>query len=145
MKSKELKTYNLPNEIAPLSAINAKPSLLFLLLIVVGIVAIILKIQIIYCVSMIVIGVVCLLFMPKITLIEFYNDYFVMYNRADKTKCVLIYNNEVKSWYYSWSTKKDELVVELEDGTIEKIEGFSKSIFETYMNRYLKDKHIKKK
>lgn len=145
MKSKELKTYNLPNEVAPSSEINAKPSLLFLLLIIIGIVSAILKFKPIYCITMIVVGLVCLCFMPKITLMEFYSDYFVMYNRADKSKCVLIYNDEVKQWYYSWSAKKDYLVVELEDGTIEKIESFSKSIFETYMNKHLKDKHKKNK
>lgn len=145
MKSKELKTYNLPNEVAPLSEINAKPSLLFLLLIIIGIVSAILKFKPIYCITMIVVGLVCLCFMPKITLMEFYSDYFVMYNRADKSKCVLIYNDEVKQWYYSWSAKKDYLVVELEDGTIEKIESFSKSIFETYMNKHLKDKRKKNK
>lgn len=145
MKSKELKTYNLPNEVAPLSEINAKPSLLFLLLIIIGIISAILKFKPIYCITMIVVGLVCLCFMPKITLMEFYSDYFVMYNRADKSKCVLIYNDEVKQWYYSWSAKKDYLVVELEDGTIEKIESFSKSIFETYMNKHLKDKHKKNK
>lgn len=145
MKSKELKTYNLPNEVAPSSEINAKPSLLFLLLIIIGIISAILKFKPIYCITMIVVGLVCLCFMPKITLMEFYSDYFVMYNRADKSKCVLIYNDEVKQWYYSWSAKKDYLVVELEDGTIEKIESFSKSIFETYMNKHLKDKHKKNK
>lgn len=144
MKSKELKTYNLPNETAPLSEINAKPTLLFILMIVLGIVALFFHIQTIYGVTLILVGFICICFMPRVTLIEFYYDYFVMFNRADKSKCVLIYNDEVKSWHYSWTAKKDMLEIELEDGTVESIEAFSKTIFEAYMSRYIKNKHKKK-
>lgn len=144
MKSKELKTYNLPNENAPLAEINAKPTFLFVVLIFLGILALILHFQTIYGVTMIVVGFICICFMPRITLIEFYYDYFVMYNRADKSKCVLIYNNEVKSWHYKWTAKKDVLEIELEDGSVESIEAFSKTIFEAYMSRYIKKKNKNK-
>lgn len=83
--------------------------------------------------------------MPRVTLIEFFTDYLVLHNRADKNTCVIIYYSEVKSWYYSWSAKKDILSIELEDGHVEEIEAFSKTIFEAYMSRHLKDKHRKNK
>ena len=81
--------------------------------------------------------------MPTVPVIEFYQDYFVMHNRAEKSNCVIVYYNEVKSWHYSWSAKDDFLIVELEDGTIEKTKAFSKTIFELHMYKFLKDKHKK--
>lgn len=143
MKSKELKTYNIPNDGAILTEINAKPTWLFVALIVLGIVALAIRINPIYGITMIIVGFVCICFMPRVTLMEFYYDYLVMYNRADRTSCVIIYYSEVVSWYYSWGATKDYLVIELEDGTKEKIEAFSKTIFEAFMSRYLKEKHKK--
>lgn len=145
MKSKELKTYNLPNETAVLSEINAKPTWLFILLIILGIASIVIKLSAIYGVAMIIVGSVCICFMPRVTLMEFYYDYLVMYNRADKSSCAIIYYDEVSSWYYAWGATKDYLVVELADGNSEKIEAFSKTLFEAFMSRYLKDKRKKGK
>lgn len=145
MKSKVLKTYNLPNETSPLSEINAKPTGLFIGLIIIGIISIAIKLSVIYGVSMIVVGSICICFMPRVTLMEFYSNYLVMYNRADKSSCVIIYYDEVSSWYYSWSAAKDYLVIELEDGNKEKIEAFSKTIFEAFMSRHLKNKRKKVK
>ena len=144
MKSKELKSYNLPNETAPLSQINAKPTWMFVIIILIGLVLMIINVPIYYGLIAVLAGVICIIFMPRITVMEFYNDYFVMYNHADRNMCMLIYYDEVKSWRYSWSAAKDELIVELEDGRIEKIEAFSKTLFEATMNKYLKDKHKKK-
>lgn len=145
MKSKELKVYNLPNESTILSEINAKPTWAFLVLILVGIVSFILGLNPIYGITLIVVGIIAVIAMPRVTLMEFFSDYLILYNRADKNTCVIIYYSEVKQWYYTWSAKKDLLTIELEDGTIEQIEAFSKTIFEAHMSRYLKDKRKKNK
>ena len=145
MRSKELKTYNLPNETPVLAEVNAKPIVLFLILILLGVVSFILRFSYIYGVTLITVGFVCACFMPRVTLMEFYNDFLVLYNRADKNTCAIVYYNEVTSWHYSRGTTKDVLEIELEDGTSEKIEAFSKTIFEAYMYRFLKDKHRKNK
>lgn len=144
MKSKELKTYNLPDGNLIKSSINAKPTWLFILMILLGLVALIMRMPLSYSLTLIVVGVVSIVFMPKVTLMEFYDNYFVMYNRADKSSCVLIYYDEVVSWHYSWGPTKDNLFIELENGTTEKINVFSKTIFETYMSKYMKDKRKKK-
>jgi hypothetical protein len=81
--------------------------------------------------------------MPKVILMEFYSDYLVMYNKADKDNCVLIYYDEIASWHYVWGANRDYLCIELSDGSEEIIEAFSKSLFEGNMNRFLKDKHRK--
>lgn len=145
MKTKELKTYNLPSDNVLLSEINAKPTWIFIVFILVGIFSIALKVSNLYGGFIIVIGLICVCFMPRVTIMEFYHDYLVAYNRVDKSKCTIIYYNEIVSWHYSWSAKKDYLCIELEDGSIEKIEAFSKTLFEAYMYKYLKNKHKKNK
>lgn len=145
MKSKELKVYNLPNENTMISEIYAKPTWLFILLVFVGIGSLVAKMNPIYGITLILVGIIAIIAMPRVTQIEFYNDYLVLYNRADKNTCAIVYYNEVKTWYYTWTAKKDFLTIELEDGSIEQIEGFSKTIFEANMSRFLKDKHRKNK
>lgn len=145
MKSKELKVYNLPNENTMISEIYAKPTWLFILLVFVGIGSLVAKMNPIYGITLILVGIIAIIAMPRVTQIEFYNDYLVLYNRADKNTCAIVYYNEVKTWYYTWTAKKDILTIELEDGSIEQIEGFSKTIFEANMSRFLKDKHRKNK
>lgn len=140
MKSKELKAYNLPGEDLLISRIDAKPNLIFTLFIILGILSFFFNISFFYGAALILLSINAMIFMPKVTLIEFFQDYFVIYNKADKNRCVMIYYDEVSSWYYSWSTNRDYLYIELEDGSIERIEAFSKTLFESNMNRFLKDK-----
>lgn len=145
MKSKELKTYNLPNDNVLISQISAKPTWLFILIVGIGIISFAFDFPTVYGIALIVIGFGCVIFMPVIVLMEFYNDYLVMYNRADKNTCIIIYYEEVVTWHYSWNANRDYLVIELEDGSSEKIEAFSKPLFESRMNKFLKDKHKKTK
>lgn len=145
MKSKELKSYNLPNDNVPISQISAKPTWLFVLVVMMGIISFILRMPIVYGIALIVVGLSCICFMPRVVLMEFYNEYLVMYNRADKSTCVIIYYDEVATWYYSWNAKRDFLIIELEDGSSEKMEAFSKTIFEAHMSRFLKQKRKKTK
>ena len=63
-----------------------------------------------------------------------------MFNKADKSSCVLIYYDEISSWYYTWSANRDYLYIELENGSTEKIEAFSKTVFEANMNRFVRGK-----
>ena len=145
MKSKELKAYNLPSDDVLINQIDAKPRYLFVILFLLGILSFGLKFPPIYGVMSITLAIILLLYTPKVTLMEFYNDYLVIYNKADKNNCVLIYYDEVSSWYYAWGGRKDYLYIELEDGSTEKIEAFSKTIFESNMNRHLRDKRKKSK
>lgn len=140
MKSKELKVHNLPGEDLLISRIDAKPNLIFTLFIILGVMSFFLNISFFYGAALILLSINAMIFMPKVTLIEFFQDYFVIYNKADKNRCVMIYYDEVSSWYYSWSTNRDYLYIELEDGSIERIEAFSKTLFESNMNRFLKEK-----
>ena len=128
---------------APITAINAKPSVFLFLMVVLGTVLEITRISTMYAAALIIVALVALLFMPKVPLIEFFNDYLVMYNKADKGTCELIYYEDIVSWHYSRGASNDYLHIELSNGKQEQIEGFSKVFYETQMNRFVKDKRKK--
>ena len=140
MKSKELKTHNLPADVIPICKIDAKPDWLFVLFILLGIFSFTTQISRFYGITLVLTSLCVILFMPKVRLMEFFQDYLVIYNKADKNSCVLIYYDEISSWYYTWSANRDYLYIELENGTVEKIEAFSKTLFETDMNRFVRTK-----
>ena len=143
MKSKELKTYNLPMDNTLIAQIDAKPTFLFVILICLGILSLTFKMDPIYGAIMISFSLIALIYLHKVVLLEFYTDYLVMYNKADKDNCVVVYYDEIASWHYAWGANRDYLCIELSDGNEEIIEAFSKSLFEGNMNRFLKDKHKK--
>ncbi|MBQ6333636.1 MAG: hypothetical protein IJI46_00995 [Erysipelotrichaceae bacterium] len=143
MKSKVLKTYNLPEDNLVIAQIDAKPTYIFVILILVALVSFMLEIPNAYGIILLCLSIACLIYMPRVLLMEFYNEYLVMYNRADKNNCVLIYYEDITSWYYAWGANHDYLYIELADGSKERIEAFSRSIFESNMNRFLKDKKRK--
>lgn len=145
MKSKELMVYNLPTNQVMRFEIDAKPNRLFFAFIIISVVSMLIFHVNYYNVAAIIVSLCVISFMPKIVLMEFYNDYLVMYNKADKNKCEIIYYEDVVSWNYSWNAYKDYLIIDLVDGKSERIEAFSKTIFEHYMNIVLKDKHKKTK
>lgn len=143
MKSKELKTYNLPEDNTVIAQIDAKPTSVFVLLILIALFTFLLDISNVYGVILLCVSIVCLIYLPRVLLMEFYQDYLVLYNKADKNSCVLIYYEDVVSWSYSRGANRDYLFIELSDGSQEKIEAFSRSVFESNMNRFMKDKKRK--
>ncbi|MDO4940934.1 MAG: hypothetical protein Q4E33_04510 [Erysipelotrichaceae bacterium] len=143
MKSKELKVYNLPLNFKPLVIIDAKPHLLLLAIALFGVILCFIKTMLPYGIFIMALSICFLLFMPRLIMLEFYDDYLVMHNKANKSECVLVYYEDIVSWYYTRNPNKDYLYIELEDGRVEKIEAFSKQTFESAMNRFVKDKRRK--
>lgn len=143
MRSKELKTYNLPSDDQLISQIDAKPSFVFYVLIAMGLVFFVYNHYNPYGLFVAIVALIALIYMPRVVLMEFYYNYMVLYNKANKSNCVLIYYDEVISWSYMRGANRDFLVVELMDGSEELIEGFSKTLFVSNMNRFLKDKYKK--
>ena len=143
MRSKELKTYNLPSENQVIAQIDAKPTFLFVILICIGMAFFVYNHNNPYGIFVTIVSVIGLIYLPRVVMMEFYQEYMIMYNKADKTNCVLIYYDDVVSWNYVWGASRDFLVVELSDGNEELIEAFSKTIFEGNMNRFLRDKRKK--
>ena len=143
MKSKELKTYNLPAGRVIDSSINAKPYHVFGIILVAGLVVMFIPKASIYGVALWMLASMFLLFLPPRVLIEFSEEYFVLYNKANRNDCILIYYEDVVSWRYDRGVLVDEVVFELTDGSSAVIEAFSKPYFEARINPYMKEKKEK--
>lgn len=141
MKSKELKNYNLPENRTYNEAIEAKPMVLLLLIMAIGFGLMLIK-QYIVGISLFLFGAACLIFLPNRRIIEFYDDYMILYNKARKDECNVVYYDDVKSWEYKTRVSIDELVITLNDDTIQKVDAFSKIEFESDLNKYLKNKKV---
>ena len=79
---------------------------------------------------------------PSRRLIEFYDDHMILYNKARKDECNIIYYDDIKSWEYKSKVSMDELVIVLQDDSIQKMNAFSKTEFEKKLNKYIKDKKV---
>lgn len=141
MKSKELKNYNLPDNRTYNEAIEAKPIPLLLVLMGIGFVLMLMKRYVIG-ISLFLFSASCLLFLPSRKLIEFYDDHMILYNKARKDECNIIYYDDIKSWEYKSKVSMDELVIVLQDDSIQKMNAFSKTEFEKKLNKYIKDKKV---
>ena len=139
MRSKELKNYNLPDNRMFNEVLEAKPKVLLSLLIVVGIVLLFAKYYV-YGVVFLLLGLTSFIFLPSRRLIEFYDEYMIIYNKARKDECNIIYYEDVKSWDYIVKVSYDSLILNMEDGSVQKCDGYSKTSFENCLNKYLKDK-----
>lgn len=140
MKSKELKNYNLPDRTYN-EVLEAKPKALLLIMMIIGLILIIVKAYV-YGSSLLFFGLACLIFLPGRRIIEFYDDHMIVYNRARKGECNIIYYEDVNTWEYKYGVSKDELIINMEDGSVQKCEGYSKLEFENILNKYMKNKKL---
>ena len=74
MKSKVLKTYNLPPDAVLIGSIDAKPTFLFAIIFVIGLFLLTMDIPSAYSVSMILLSLVAIVYLPKVVMMEFYHD-----------------------------------------------------------------------
>ncbi len=144
IKSKELKRYNLPEDRILLGVIDAKPNSTLFILFIIGMFLIVIKAYI-YGTALISISVLSFLFLPKKEMIEFYDEYLVLYNHANRNVCEMIYYSDVLKWKYNSGVYYDDLEIVLSDESTHTIDGFSKVEYETLLNRFLKDKKDKTK
>ena len=144
MKSKELKKYNLPEDRILLGLIDAKPNTFLFLIFLIGL-ALVATAH--YTVGAFITGVSAMAFMvlPRRILVEFYENYLVLYNHAGKNDCEMIYYEDVVKWRYNYGISYDELQIILTDNSTHTIDAYSKVEYEALMNRFLKDKKDKTK
>lgn len=144
MNSKELKRYNLPEDRFLLAAIDAKPSFILFLIFIIGLVLVVVR-Q--YSVGIVVtlLATISYIALPSRVLMEFYQSYLVLYNHANKNDCEMIYYDEVVKWRYVYGINYDYVELILVDDSTHTIDAFSRSLFEGFLNKYLKDKKDKTK
>lgn len=143
MKSKEIKRYNLPSDRVVTRTIDAKPYELLLVFVLIGMYITFYN-QWYYGGIFTLLGFLILFILPKRVLVEFTNTYMILYSKVNSPDCMMVYYEEVASWIYHVGLYKDELQINLIDGTTQTVEGFSKFTFELEMNRYMGDKKIRK-
>ena len=143
MKSKALKTDNLPEDREVRYRINAKPFIALGVVFTIGAVLIFYPRLTYVGASMIAISLFALLFLPSRILLEFSDDYVVVYHRVNQNECELIYYDEIVSYQYIRKAQNDFLVFELENGETIRVSCFGKARIEMILNRYAKDKKKK--
>ena len=144
MDSKELKKYNLPEDRFLLAAIDAKPSFILFLIFMAGLTLVVIRE---YTIGIVVTVLASLSYavLPSRVLIEFYQNYLVLYNHANKNDCEMIYYDEVVKWRYVYGVNYDYVELLLIDDSTHTIDAFSRVKFENFLNRFLKDKKDKTK
>lgn len=142
MNSKEIKSYNLPASHHPVQVIDAKPYSILFFLLVIG-AALSLYSGLMYGFALLILGAMVFVMLPRRILLEFCDDYMVMYNRPSNNECMMVYYCDIERWKYQKGIYYDELVIDLVDGSHETIEAFSKSTFEFALEQHVPDKKIK--
>ncbi len=139
MRTKELKVYNLPNNRTINADIDAKPYTLLLGLMGLGVMLMIFNAYI-YGASLLLLGLFAIALLPRKILIEFSDNYMVLYNKVDKNDCVIIYYDDIVFWNYQRNVQNDTLTIELLDGSVESINCFDKHRIQRFMFIYAKGK-----
>ncbi len=85
----------------------------------------------------------CVLIMPDRKIMEVTNEYLILYNNKDVSLCKLVYWDEILSWQYRWHPDADELIIELCDHSVEKVEAFNRKKFTRYLKEYANGKEMK--
>ena len=143
MKSKALKTDNLPEDREIEYRINAKPFILLGLIVVFGTGMMFYPSFVYIGAAIAATGLFALLFLPSRILLEFSKDYVVVYHRVNQNECELIYYDEIVSYQYVRNPQSDYLVFELENGETIRVSCFGKTRVEMILNHYAKDKKKK--
>ena len=143
MKSKVLKIRNLPENMQILNEVKVKPigTLIFLLL-VSGLFIFSGSTVAVLGVVLLAVSIYALLVMPDRVLMQFTEEFVVLYNRKSRDECMLIYWDEILRWQYQKHNNEDMLVLDLIDGQTEAIECFNRNRTVSYFKVYAKDKEI---
>ena len=144
MKSQVLRIRNLPSDRIVVHRVHVKPVILMVLFLLGGIVMLFMKpYLLVAALTMILLALFSLFIMPDRVLCEFTEQDLVLYNQTDKTRCFIIYWDEVVSWHYERHPAYDLLVVSLIDGSTQTQEMYSKMSVNSYMNQYAAGKEKK--
>lgn len=143
MKSKKLKIRNIPQSTS-LEEIFVKPTIGLVILMFIG--SIVMLFNEFFSFIGLLIVAITLFFMtvaPDRKLIEFTVDFVVLYNCRMRDECFLIYWDDILSWRYVWHADEDELLIELVDGSFQRMPVFSRKRIIPLMRYYAEGKEKK--
>lgn len=144
MRSQTIRIRNLPKTNETLHQVRIKPIMLLVFLAIGGVAFILLKPEIYFVgILLLLFGLFGLLVMPDKVLCEFSDEYMVLYNLNEKSRCNIIYYEDIVSWRYEWHATYDQLYITLVDGTSEVMELYNKSSVKKYLDQYAPNKEVK--
>ena len=144
MKSQPIKVINLPQTKESLPAIRVKPILIHVLFIVLAFWLIFSDSELTAAgIMLLVFPIFSLFVLPDRTLVEFSEQYMVMYNERDRERCMLIYWEDIVSWQYEWHQWADHFIVNLVDGSSCSVDMYSKRRISGWMEHYAPHKEIR--
>ena len=144
MKSMPLKSFHLPRERRVDHTVDAKPYLLIILLGFSGVALSFLRGVTVYGVALMLAMVFAAVVLPSRILIEFSEEYMVIYNRVDRSDCMMVYYEEIVEYRYLHQKKSDELLLQLEDGSSVRVPVFHKRRILSLMEHYAPGKLSRK-
>ncbi len=145
MRTQYIKIRNIPEaERKRATTIRVKPWVGLYVLLVVSLIMVFMKSYfMVLSASVVILTLFALMILPDRILVQFMQDYMILYNRTDRDECTMIYYDEVVSWHYEYHRNSDLVVVDILNGDSETFDMFSKRIIKRYMNRYMPNKEKK--
>ncbi len=136
MKSKQLSIHNMPDVKQAESEISAKPYLLMIFFVLVS-AFIARKVNFWFGAGFGLFAIGLFALLPSRVLIRFFKEYMILFNKG-REECMLIYYEDVEKYEYEEGKDADEVIFTLKDGSEERLEAFSRKLFEKRLNKYLK-------
>ena len=125
-------------------AVTVKPTFLLVVLLAAGIVQTVMRLYTTFVgLMMAAISIFCIVVMPDRTLVTWNDEYLVLFNRHERSECMLIAWEEIVSWRYEWHPSADWLVVTLIDGSTEMQEMYSGYRIRRVMRTHAAGKEVK--
>ena len=146
MKSKIIKKSGIPDYPYIIKSISVKPKILMYIMIGIGLSFLFINTDwAMFGLVLIIISVFSIIVLPDAKIIEYTDEYAIVYNAKEKDECKLIYWDEILNWQYRWHTDKDEVIIEMQDHSIEKFDTYKKNTILPYFRVYAKGKEKKRK
>ena len=137
MKSQKIRVRNLPETRRVIHKVQVKPTVILSILLFVGLLMMFMKPYLLVAgLTMVLLALFCQFVMPDRVLCEFCDDYMVLYNDHDRTRCNMIYYDEIVAWRYERHRSADQLVIQMIDDTTQVQEMYSKNTIRRQMETY---------
>lgn len=144
MRSQSIRISNLPSDQTVRHTVHVKPTAVMVVFLLVGVAMLFMKpYMILAAMTMILLALFSLFIMPDRKLCDFTDEYLVLYNQTDRSRCFMVYWEDIVSWRYEWHASYDQLVIFLTDGSTQIQEMYSRLSIQYYMNQYAKGKEVK--
>ena len=123
--------------------LDAKPYLAIILLGIAGIALSVFREYRVYGIALMLAMVFAAVALPSRILIEFSEQYMVIYNRVNRSDCMLVYYDEIVEYRWLPQVRADELLLQLQDDSTLSVPVFRRRKILELMERYAPGKRAK--